>query len=337
MNGANILSIVAPELLFSEGNKTTIEKEYKELAKRYHPDISKNNDGVFAHIGKLHQEAIKHVEQGIWEIPGIFVFKNTAGVKYQIKYKYRAPFEFGRMYGGDSILAYLIDKQYKDFYINAKRRIKNLTYASDRMRKEFERCLPTIKYEGMTEDHYVLVISKTPDVVPLRGLQLMHKKGLDPKQVAWIMSSLHNMLCYLSWAGISHLNINLDTYFVSYHYHTGLLLGGWWYCTPIQDRIEYVPRHTIKLMSSKSRETKKATHHIDTELIKSIGRELMGTYMSKKEYPELEPMINWLLLPANKNPRKQFQSWGKVLKQTFGLRKFVKLEASNEEIYATLQ
>ena len=44
MNGANILSIVAPELLFSEGNKTTIEKEYKELAKRYHPDISKNND-----------------------------------------------------------------------------------------------------------------------------------------------------------------------------------------------------------------------------------------------------------------------------------------------------
>jgi len=337
MNGVDILKIAVPELLFSKGIKVVVDKEYKELAKKYHPDVAKDNGDVFAHIHKLYSTAKERIEQGTWEIPGVFIFRDIAGSEHKIRYKYRYPFEFGRMYGGDTILAYFVEKEYHNFYANAKRRIKNLKFINSRMQDEFARCLPEILYEGTTAEHYVLILSKTTDVVPLRGIKELYKSGLDPKQVAWIVSSLHNVTCYLYWAGLAHLNINLDTYFISYKHHTGLLLGGWWYATSIGNTIEHVSKHTYDLMRTKLVLEKKATYPIDTELIKSVGRELMGDYMSKKRYPELVPMIDWLLIPANQDPYKQFESWGEVLTETFGPRKFVELKTNNKEIYSTLQ
>lgn len=338
MNGTNILEIAVPELLFSKGDAFTINQEYKDLAKKYHPDISNDPDAsnIFAHIGKLHKEAVERVERGVWEIPGQFIFKDVAGKEFRIKYNYRMPFELGRMYCGENTLIYFIDKQYHDLYVNAKNRIKNLKFASAKMKDEFSRYLPNIKYEGMTEDAYILALEKTPDVVPLRGLQITHIEGLDPKHVAWVLSSMHNMLCYLEWANLAHVGINLDTYFVSYEHHTGLLLGGWWYTTPYTQKIKYAPKYTVGLLNKSVLANKKAVVQIDTELIKSVGRELMGKYMSKKNYPELTPMIDWLLMTTRQCAKAQFKSWDEVLTKTFGKRRFVKLDTSIEEVYNNL-
>ncbi len=338
MNGSNILSITAPELLFSKGDVVTIEKEYKSLARTHHPDVSGevNAHDIFAHIGKLRAEAIEKAERGVWEIPGICTFKDSYGREYRIKYQYRFYSAFGRAYVSGTVVAFFIDKQYKNQYTNAKRRIKNLSFSSDRMRKEFSRYLPHIKYEGQTEDAYVLILNKTVDVVPLRGIKLLYGGSVDPKHVAWIMSSLHNMLCYLNWSQIVHTDINLDTYFVSYKHHTGVLLGGWWYSTDTDADLKIVSKHTYNNMSPILRRDKVATTAIDVGLIRSIGRELMGDFLSKKKHPELAPMIDWMLLTNRATPIEQFQQWGEVLTETFGKRKFIKMKATNKEIYSLL-
>jgi hypothetical protein len=181
-----------------------------------------------------------------------------------------------------------------------------------------------------------MIISKTPDVVPLRGLREHFKSGLDPKHVAWVISSLFNMACYLNYTGVAHLGIGLDTYYVSPEHHSGLLLGGWWYTADIGSKIKAVPRTTFRKLTDQDIKEKTATTKIDQRLIKAIGKGLMGDYMSIKRHPEFTPMSRWLLMPSDPDPIKAFNGWDEVLTKTFGRRRFINLGVTPDDIYKTL-
>jgi hypothetical protein len=151
------------------------------------------------------------------------------------------------------------------------------------------------------------------------------------------MSGLHNMTCYLDWADLSHNDISLDTYFISPKYHSGALLGGWWYTSKIGNKIIAVPNRTYQYMPMEVRKTKISSIKTDLELIRAVGRELLGdvTGTRLKQNEDIpKPLINWLVLPSPTGSAiKDYTLWQKVLTDSFGPRKFVNMEVAAEELY----
>lgn len=339
MNGNAILDINTPELLFSEANEGVIKKEYMRLAKEWHPDVKKDDGKIFTHINLLYTKALEKLEKGIWEIPGILIIESINGKKFKLKYEYRFPIEFGMCYVGNHSLLYVIDKKFHEEFKKASSAIKFLKYPNPGIKAEFERFMPNSKIELETENSYVMVINKTQDVIPLRGLLSVSPDGVHPRTVAWVISSILNINCFLEYNKIVHTNINLDTYFISPEYHSGLLLGGWWYAASTGKELKRVSRKTFLSVGEKiKREKKIAGNYIDGTLVRSIGRELMGKYMSKKNFTNLTPMINWLLLPYNTadTARDDFRSWDKAMLETFGKRKFHKAGITVPDVYKAL-
>jgi hypothetical protein len=93
-----------------------------------------------------------------------------------------------------------------------------------------ERYMPRKRADFEARDGtMVLVIEKTPDVYRLRDLISALGGSIEPKHVAWMMNTVLNIACYLERAGLTHNAITPDSYFVSPKYHSGLLLGDWWF------------------------------------------------------------------------------------------------------------
>ena len=334
MNADKILAIKYPESLFSEGVLPTIHKEYRALAKKWHPDVCKNGDKVFAHITSLHLQAVEKVANGkAWEIPGQLLFTTVHDKRYKVNYRCKFPFELGTTYVGNTVIAFVIDIKHKRLAKRFEKRIKGLKFASDSMKEEFRRYLPPTPLILETKDSHVVVIKKTKDVIPLRGYYEYVKHNVPPRHVGWIMNSIFNIMCYLDYTGICHHNISLDTIYISAEFHSGLLLGGWWYTIPKGKQIVTIPRDTFRHLPPKVRKEKQATLHTDIECLKSIGRKMMGGKMSKKKHPELIPIINRLLLPAKPKPIDEWRLWRSALEETFGKPKFIKLDINLDDIH----
>lgn len=330
------IPISAPERLFTKDN---IKEEFRKFALQWHPDRNKDPKAtdVFAHIQQLHSTAIDFLSKGIWHIPGLYEFSDVNGKAYRIRYKVAIPYELGTMYVGDTIIAYTVNKSFKSLYMNAVHNIRNFKYSSDNMKNEFSKYLPVIKCEVETKDYYILCLEKTKDVLPLSVVLKYYDGFIDPKHVAWIMSSLHNMLCYLSYTNIVHNDINTNTYFVSPEMHSGLLLGGWWYSANVGGTLKTVPAKTYSYMSNKAKADKKAEILVDNEMARAVCRLLLGDeqgfkLLSNKDIPV--PFVNWLRLPGSGKPIKDYETWSKqVVIDSFGKRRFVEMDIDINSAY----
>lgn len=338
MNAEEILRIPVnqPELLF---NRLLVKKEYRELARFWHPDISKDSQSskVFAHIGILYTEALKKLKEDSWIIPGIKEFVSVSGTRYRVKYRYNQKFELGNIYVSDTVLIYEIENQYEDLFKSGVKFIKSFVFPNPTMESKMKMLLPNIKQEFKTSTHSVLVLSKTVDLVPLRCFHTYSKKNIDPKHVAWVISRLHNFLCYFQWASIYHNDISIDNCLVSLEHHSLVLTGGWWYAKRQGEKIKKVSKRTYSFMTQEMKDTKKPNSNLDFELVRSIGRELLGdetgtTLLMNKSIPKV--VLNWLKLPQTGDAYKDFDIWqNKVLVKAWGKREFIKLDVPIEDIY----
>jgi len=325
-----------PEILFDQ---TLVKTQFRDMAKLWHPDVSSHPKAVdvFKHINLLYKAAVYKIDNGLWIDPYQTLIHDTKGKQYRIKHRYRTKFDLGEVLVSDTVVAYLVDKTHKELYDNAIARIKGFKFKSDNMKKEISKYLPQIKAQLETKDQFVLVLEKTADVIPLRCL-LNYKGGkIDGKHAAWIISSLHNILCYLQVSGLAHNDISVDNYFVSLTHHSGLLLGGWWFSTPLDSKLTRVPARTYRLMTPSMKTEKIATMRLDAALSKAIGREILGdlggTRLSKvSEAPA--PLLNWVQLPSSGDHIKDYNLWMKqVLPKAYGERKFIKLDISIDDVY----
>jgi len=205
------------------------------------------------------------------------------------------------------------------------------------MKTEMTKYLPQIKKQFSTVDYDVLCISKNIETLPLSVVFKYLSPSVDPKHVAWILSSLHNVLCYLEYAKITHNDINLDTYFVSPVEHSGHLFGGWWYSVKTGSKLVSVPTNTYNHMSAKSKEGKTADKNVDNELARQVCRALLGDAVGSrlvlnKSIPK--PLINWLRLPSSGNFVKDYSTWmKKVVIDAFGKRRYTPLHIDSEKAY----
>jgi hypothetical protein len=336
VNADNLLKIKKPEILFSKDN---IKAEFRALALKWHPDKCKDPrcSDVFSHISILYNLGLQKIEKDYWNTFGLLEITSIEGKKFNIRYKSMIPFELGVMYVGDTVVAFSVSKSHKLLYKSFLDNIHKLGYTSDKMKAEFSRYLPNIQAEVETTDNLILVLKKTPDVLPLSVVLNYFDGVIDPKGVAWIVSSLHNIHCFLQFNGISHNNIDLNTYFVSPENHSGLLLGGWWYTAGIGKPLKSVPTKTYEYMSVKSRNNKTADIGVDGELIRSLARKLLGdetgiTLASKYKVPQ--DFVSWIRLSGSKKAVDDYKTWrNKVVVSAFGERRFTKMDINITDAY----
>ena len=326
----NILKVGGPGEIFT-GNPDELAHEYNLLALRFHPDQNKSATAQdeFIRLQELYRAAQAQLELDFWETKSSLRFGG-----YRARFRRKLPLQIGTMYVGDSHVVFMIEAAHRALFDNAVQTIKGFGYASDQMQKEMSRYLPTIKAQVDLPQHCVVVLEKTPDLILLRDIPRTVPEW--DRHVAWIVSCLHNIRCYLEYSGLTHNNISADTCFVSPEHHSVAVLGGWWYAAKPGTKLKAVPAESYELFSPAMQASKLADYQLDRELVKALARELLGDRVGTRllaSKPAPDAFLNWARCTSSATAVKEYESWGRVLDTSYGKRKFIPLEITADQIY----
>lgn len=339
-----ILSIASgePERLFAACDKDRVKKEFHQMAMFWHTDrnTSPQAKDVMQRLTELYNAANKKIENGAWEVPNAFMFQTVDGKKKRINYLKKVPFELGDMYIGNAMVTFAVNKAERALYDNARSIISGLKYPDDKMRDRLSRVLPQIKHQFETDDKLIMSVAKNPDEILLADV-LQHYKGkVDPRHAAWMISRLHNVSCYLEWAGLTHNALSTETCFVSPKDHRLNFLGGWWYAAKEGAKLKALPPKTVAVVSPRLFDNPLADKAVDMALVRAVGREILGdasgrTLIGSKDIPK--EMVSWLNGLGTGYPKEDFRIWSDdILTKSFGARRFVEMNLTPNDIYKPL-
>ena len=332
----------APEKLFS-GNLETARSEYHDLSRRWHPDHNRHPQAtaVFQRIAELYRKTQELIKAKLWRGAGILELpvagSGAAASAYrQMNYFKSVKFELGDLYIAERELAFSVERQYADLFENARRHIAGFRFADISMRKEIERNLPGKPEYLATSERLIMILPKTPDMILLGDLFEYFGGSIDARHVGWIINSLHNLACYFEYAGIVHHDISPHTFFVSPEFHSGMLLGGWWYARLAGEKISALPSRTINIAPPDVIRRKQADGRVDLELIRQTARELLGVANGAKTNTngKIPPaMARWINGATSGSAVTDYELWKNVLEMDFGKPRFVRLDIEPGAVY----
>jgi hypothetical protein len=348
LTAEKLLSITRPESLFTK-SLYEAKQEYRALARRWHPDGAGSPDAhkVFAHVVQLYQQALNKILDGKWvepgekaeeERPGTKTFRLMDGSLKTLNYLTERTFELGHMYVADNFVAFEVNHEFSDLFRNGRAQIRCLKYKDDDMAVEMARYLPQVADEFRTADTRVLAIRKTPDQLLLADVLAHYGEGLmQLEHIGWILNVLYNLACYLQWLGVAHNAFSPETVFISPVRHSGMLLGGWWYATEFDERLNALPDRTVKYIPAEIIERRLAAPHTDLELIKAIGREILGdadgTSLCLNENLPFD-LVDFLQQPSSGLATQDYAAWKYgALPAVFGTPRFVTMHLDTTALY----
>ncbi|WP_195988574.1 J domain-containing protein [Clostridium sp. D53t1_180928_C8] len=313
-----IRNIKYPYELFSDDIED-IKSKYVELMKVYHPDLNgkkKEYIEITNKINNLYKQAEKNIAKGVWEKPGFIRLKCIDGKYYTMNFRISHIFEIGRMYIGNEEILYLINDKNEKMAINAINKLNNIKYSNIEMKKEFDNYLPQIKKSFRTIGGEVgIVVKKDEDLILLRDLMTYCNGKIPINTVSWILNSLYNIACFLSFNGLTHNGITLDSYFVSIKKRYGALLGGWWYAIKEGKNILGVPKDISSLISYDMKNNKIATSKLDLEAIRLLGKTLLGDkkgILLSMDINIPNNLMVWLEENSSDNPFDEYINWNNI-------------------------
>lgn len=341
LTAADILAISLdrPERLFTVDH---LVDEIRALRSIWHPDRSKDPDAdqVFKRIQDLHKLAEKRIADNTWDGPAKLVFRPKVGdTTFKFQYRRVSDIDIGKMYVGHKYLAYVIDPSYEDLFRNGLKMIKSIKYPAEKFEKQFKRQMPNIVTEVNSDIGFVVVLEKTEELVLLKDLlDYLPYNKMDPKHMAWIVSTLCNMACFLEYNKIAHGALTPSNIWISPKHHSGVLLGGWWYARSEGEKLLALPAETLNILPSSVFDDKTAKSTYDRMLIKATGLECVGdkTHTGSKLLKDSTiptTVLNWLRSPSAKDAVAEYTNWGKARDDGFGPRKFVELVVDVNKIY----
>jgi hypothetical protein len=339
MNAAAILAIPEsePERLFRVP-ATRLPGAYRELVSRWHPDRNRMPEAasVFSHIVALYNIAKRRAADGSWHPLGLYNFIGRDGRSFQIKYLAKRGFELGDMLIGKGIVTFIIDKAHEDMVIHGLKQIGTMRYPNEQFRRSLSPHLPCVTRSVETAKSWVICMRRDPSEVLLSDL-IQHLGGqVEPKHLAWIISSLLNLACFLEVSNMTLNAMTPDTVFVSPQKHAVSLYGGWWYAQGAGKLIRHLPPKVFPLASRRLREHKVASAELDVECIRAIGRACLGdpsggSLRGRTDVPV--PLSRFLQLPSGKSALVEYEHWPKVLEDSFGPRRFHELKVTGDDVY----
>jgi hypothetical protein len=242
------------------------------------------------------------------------------------------------MWIGEHSVSFQVDSEHVDLFRRGYRSIANLRFADDAMALSMSGSLPQIVECFETSQSDVLTLRKTPDQLLLSDVLSYFSGRLEPiGHVGWIMNVLLNIACYLECMGLVHNAIQANSVFISPLRHSGMLLGGWWYAARAGTPITAVPADCLGVMPPDMMRTKRSANRFDLELIKFLGRGLLGDgdgahLALDKTLPQ--PLVKWLLLPSRGKATADYRDWKyTVLPESFGAPKFIELTLTGKDLY----
>ena len=243
------------------------------------------------------------------------------------------------MYIGKTKLLYVIEPDFEDLFRNGIKMMGLIKYPSPKYEEQFKRQMPNIVKSVKADIGFCVVMEKTEDLVLLKDLlEYMPDGKLPMVHTAWLLSTLCNLACFIEMNKIAHGAISPDTFWITPKYHSGVLLGGWWYARPNGDKLIALPQESLAILPSKIFVDKLAKSEYDRTLIKTIGLECLGdksktgsTLLKDKTVPP--QILSWLRSPSAKNAVEEYKRWADVRDDGLGPRKFVELNVNIDEIY----
>lgn len=333
-----ILSAKTPEDIFTN-DLDKIKTEFRNLAKKYHPDVNKSPEAneCFRKINELYNIGVDKINKGIWTEKDVIYLETTSNKKIRIKYFIKKDFELGECYICKEHVIYILKKEFEKYYNNAIKMIKNVSYASKSMEEEFKKYIPDIQDTfKLKNGNFTIVLRKQEDTYCLEDLLKQQGGEITPRHVAWMLSRLNNINCFLQYNKIVLNGISLQNCYVSPRNHCIMIYGGWWYATKVNEKMIGTQKVIFDLMPVKNKGEKISSYMTDTESIKYIGRQLLNNLNLNKTTSKGEiipgPLTEWLRT-SGENAIENFTSWNGVLDKSWGERKFVKLEVSEKDIY----
>lgn len=333
-----ILNAKIPEDIYTN-DINIIKLEFRELAKKYHPDVCKDKDAnvCFEIINTLYKNGIDKINKGIWTEKDVFFINTIDNRKIKIKFLSKKQFELGEFYICKNHIIYIFNNEYEKYFNNTLKMVNKISYKDDKMKTEFQKYMPGIYDSYKTkDDKYVLVLKKEEGTYLLEDVLKQQKGEMSPRHAAWIISRLNNLNCFLQYNEIVLNGFSLDNCFISPKHHTIMIYGGWWYATKVKEKMIGTKKEIFDLMPVKNKSEKLSAYMTDTESIKYIGRQLLNLFTTNKKDIKGEeippPIINWLNSSGD-DAFKEFDKWNTVLTDSWGKRKFVNLEISDNDIY----
>lgn len=331
----------SPENLYVVKNEAELKKLYRKLSMKWHPDRQENHSDtslVFAHLQVLYEKALKRMNSGIWTNKNELIIKSDTGSEFELKYVKKESFELGQKYIGNSYVMWIFEKENNDLAQRMLNIIKGFKYPNDKMKKEISKNLPILKKEFYSGGKQVIIVEKSKDEICLKDLLNYFNNKIPPKHVAWILSCLYNLSCYLDYSKIMQGGISSENIFVNPNEHSLSLLGGWWYAHKDEEKLIALNKTAVDIAPPKIIDKRVADKVLNLEMIKLLGRELLGdktgVYLLKdKDIPM--PLIQWLRDASGKSAFKDYEFWQNyVLKNSFGVRRFTKMEVKPSDIYS---
>lgn len=334
MTGNNILSIKKVGDLFTD-DLEVCKSEYKELAKKWHPDTnSEDTTIIFEKINSLYKKALQMIKDGVWEESNFIRIHTKSNKRLDISFLHSFIFELGVCYVCNKHIIYVIDSDKSKYSSRMKKATMYFTYANDKMKHEFKNYLPKIVSEYETTDNkHIIILDKSEDLYPLPVVLSYYNGRIPDKHVAWIISRLLNITCYMDYAGIVHNGIGLNECFISPENHKIALLGGWWYSTRKNAPMVGTTKDIYDVIPLSVKNDKKSNIKTDLESIKLIGRQALGEKnIGKFLRSDLAPsaFTEFLVSSSNQNAYEEMKKWEKALLASYGKRRFIRMEIPKE-------
>lgn len=293
------IKVKNPCLLFDMSN---LKSSYRELVQKYHPD---KNAEVGAQENTTHiTNCFDLLEKLTVPLPGLKQIRKL---------------EIGTAYYYDDKIIYQTPgfEEYLAVYQ------RKFNFPNPEMAEEFKHANLDIVIEKDT-----ITIKTLPGYVPLANVLEHHKEfTLEARHVAWMMSRLLNLVCFLHFNNISHNGITVDNCFADLANHSIFIYGGGWYNNAMGTAMKIISKEVYDNLPSKVKENTISTPQIDLTSVKELGKKMLGGGMDLLHSDKApKPMLDWLFSPAEENAFSEFKVWEKVLMDSFGERKFVKIE-----------
>ena len=312
-----------------------IKAKYRELAKEWHPDVNKSTEAskVFAKVNELYNTALKLLKDGVWEKTNYILISEESGKNFELDYDTVFIFELGTCYVAKTKVVYILENDKKKYYDNAIKQIKNLKYKDKKMEESFSILFPNIEKTFIsTKGEYVISLTKTEDVYPLKNVLKYFGNKISDKHVAWMISRLCNLTCFMKYNNMVHNGIDINSCFVSPQYHSILLLGGWWYATNENESMIGTTKDIFSIIPVSAKGNKTSSALTDLESVKLLGRQLLGETNCRKLALDItipRPLLNYIISGSGNNSFEEFEKWDKALSEAYGKRKFLPMEIKN--------
>ncbi|HKM33518.1 MAG TPA: hypothetical protein VJY54_02100 [Lachnospiraceae bacterium] len=305
------------------GSKSTVFEQDKKLFEQFQDMFASLLDQK---TGVKNQEGF-YVEETREELT------REDGETIEIAYLTKRRADLCTVFVAKKHILFVFDKK-MDYY--AKRyveMIETIKYPNQQMEEELHGYFPKLVTEATLADgSKLVVIEKKEGAYPLSMLGIL----LD-RHVAWIISRLENVACVLSYNEMVLNALTIDNLFVDPVNHQIYVYGGWWFAgfrgaenTGASAQVRPYIEKTIH-KKGRNREV------TDLESIRMTAVSLLG-YEDKESLKEdkllPQPFLQFLLEEPKKNAIDDFAKWDKVLKASYGERKFIPLSMSQEEIYS---